>query len=608
MNIQSKEFEMKKEYLLFTTIGILFSTILGSVGVLSLNDSFSLRMKNEYTVDFRNFDQTLLWSTRVYEGNDVVYQGNTPTRPEDEYYTYTFSSWNESLTNINDDTIFVAQFFKEPKEYKVTFVNYDYAELYVTYVARGNHAEYFGPLPARPKDKGQSYVFKTWDQPLTNVTEDLIIKAVYEKIENQFSVTFLNYDSTLLYVDEVVNGGTATYVGVLPIRQSTPEIDYVFSGWDKDLTDVSDSFSTTALFDEFPVDYEVKFVNDNGTLLYIDYVVMGGTAEYSGAIPTKESEEKYDYTFAGWNKPLADIQADTIVVAIYTKKIKQYSVTFLNFDQEVLLTISVSHGDNAYYNGETPLRPKDEKYEYTFVDWDRDMTNVQSNIQTYARYEQKLRTFDVIFVNYDGRFLGKDVVIYGENAIPPLEIPVRNPSGLTVYNFIGWEPTLEAIIKDTTFIAQFEEYVEGGGLDAYIAVFFYNYDGVLLDVAALDFGEEAFYRGKMSPPTRPYSNGRHYYFSNWDRAEDLKSVENNIITFAQFTTNYLEYIVTYRDPDGKLLYEDLIYGNGISSYKGPAKDYLLAENGFIGWSKPLIGINQSITVYPVFEPRGDVLR
>lgn len=591
---------MKKGYLVFTTIGLLGSTVLAALGILSLNHSILMGTTKAYEAEFRNYDQTFLWSDYFLAGSEVVYNGQVPQRPEDEFYTYTFSGWDQSLSNISDDTVYFAQYFKEHKEYKVSFVNYDYSELYVTYVAHGNHAEYFGTLPTRPSDKGYSYVFEGWDKPLTNITEDSTIKAIYKVIPKQFEVTFLNYNKKVLYVDEVGFGETAIYVGVLPSKQSTPEIDFVFKGWDKELTDVTSSFSTKALFDEYTADYEVKFVNDDGTLLFTDYVAAGGTADYLGAIPTKESKDGYDYTFAGWSKPTTNIQADTIVVATFTKKVKEYVVTFLNYDEEVLQTISVSHGENAYYTRETPSRPQDEQYDYTFAGWDRELMNVQSNIQTYAKYEQKLRTFDVIFLNYDGRFLKRDVVTYGENAIPPLETPVRNPSGLTVYKFVGWSPKLESVKADTTFVAQFEEHVEGGGLDQFLIVSFYNYDGVLLDVAAVDFGQEAFYRGKMIPPTRPHNNGRNYYFTNWDKAEEITNVQANIITFAQYRTNWGEYIVTYRGPDGELLYEDYVYG-GVSRYNGPIKDYLLAENGFIGWSKPLISINESITVYPLFK-------
>ena len=43
-----------------------------------------------YHVTFLNYDETLLYEVDVLEGHEAVYSGETPTKAEDDEFTYTF--------------------------------------------------------------------------------------------------------------------------------------------------------------------------------------------------------------------------------------------------------------------------------------------------------------------------------------------------------------------------------------------------------------------------------------------------------------------------------------------------------------------------------------
>ena len=66
-----------------------------------------------YTIVFKNWDGTVLQSTSVYKGQTPQYTGETPTRPYDEQYSYTFSGWSPQIVAATADATYTAQFRAE---------------------------------------------------------------------------------------------------------------------------------------------------------------------------------------------------------------------------------------------------------------------------------------------------------------------------------------------------------------------------------------------------------------------------------------------------------------------------------------------------------------
>lgn len=61
-------------------------------------------------------------------------------------------------------------------EYLVIFLNYNGVELYKTMVPAGETAVYQGEIPQKPNEK-----FVGWNKSLTNINDNLIVTAVFEK-------------------------------------------------------------------------------------------------------------------------------------------------------------------------------------------------------------------------------------------------------------------------------------------------------------------------------------------------------------------------------------------------------------------------------------------
>ena len=71
-----------------------------------------------YHVVFQNYDETVLLEIDVLEGSEAVYSGETPTKPEDDEFTYEFEKWDQedNLKAVTSDVTTKAVFTATAKE------------------------------------------------------------------------------------------------------------------------------------------------------------------------------------------------------------------------------------------------------------------------------------------------------------------------------------------------------------------------------------------------------------------------------------------------------------------------------------------------------------
>ncbi len=77
--------------------------------------------------------------------------------------------------------------------------------------------------------------------------------------------------------------------------------------------------------------------------------------------------------------------------------ILKYHVIFLNYDETCLYETDVKSGEEAIYKGEEPTREEDDDYTYIFKGWDKDLSNIQSDLTTKAQYEQKSKWTSLVW-------------------------------------------------------------------------------------------------------------------------------------------------------------------------------------------------------------------
>lgn len=182
------------------------------------------------------------------------------------------------------------------RSYTVTFVNWDDSVLKTETVNYGSSAT--APAnPSRPADAQYTYTFAGWDKAFNNITGDLTVKATYSSTLNSYTVTFVNWDDSILKT-ETVNYGSAATAPDDPNREG-----YTFSGW------YSDAELTAAFDFETPITEDTTLYAKWSVITYsITYHLNGGTNyETAPASYTVDSEtidfgtpQKTGYTFAGW--------------------------------------------------------------------------------------------------------------------------------------------------------------------------------------------------------------------------------------------------------------------------------------------------------------------
>ena len=114
-------------------------------------------------------------------------------------------------------------------------------------------------------------MFIGWTPEIAPVTGNVTYTAVFDAVIVTYTVTWVNYDGTVLESDpNVPYGTTPEYNGQTPTRPSTAQYSYTFAGWDPAVVPVTGNAVYTAIYSETLNTYTVTWKNDDGTTLEVD--------------------------------------------------------------------------------------------------------------------------------------------------------------------------------------------------------------------------------------------------------------------------------------------------------------------------------------------------
>lgn len=485
-----------------------------------------------YQVKFIGFDDMILKAEVVNENANLEY----PNAPAVDGYT--FVEWDQDIEKVTSDLVIKAIYRKN--QFRVVFYNELDEIISEQIVDYGKSAENV-TLPSK-----EGYNFIGWDKEFSNVTDDLYIKPVFD--QKELTVKFYDEAGSIIKTEMVKYGESAIGITL------QDKVGYKFVGWDKSITNITSDLEVYPVYEVMT--FIVKFYDENNNVLKTETVNYGENASYN-KIP-----EKTGYKFIGWDKELTNVLSDLDVYPVY--EIMTYMVNFYDFDKNVVKTETVEFGKSAI--GAT-LKELDG---YNFIGWDKEFTNVISDLDVYPVYE--VITFTVKFYDFDKNLIKIETVNYGSNAVGVYNLTKEG------YEFIGWDKNLTNVLSDLDVYPIFEQIT--------YVVNFYDIEGNIIKTEEVPHGESA--EGITAPSVYGYK------FVRWD--ENIEEVTNDLDVFPIYEEEV--YTVTFVDFYGNILKtENVKYKESATAPNAPVVEY----HTFSKWSLDFSEVKNNMTIKAVYN-------
>ncbi len=313
----------------------------------------------------------------------------------------------------------------------------------------------------------------------------------------------------------ISNAQQAVACGTAAVEPEVPAVEgYAFMGWESDDAGayaddayqevVSDNngfpMQFNAKWQKVIPDYTVRWVNKDDGLIKEETVKEGesATPPEASAIPVVAG-----YTFIGWDADYSVISSDITIKALYSEDEKFWTITYKYRDAEMneqtITTEVVKDGCDAVVNVEIPTLTG-----MTFTGWDADLTNIHSDIETFAQYE--VTKFVITFVDWDGTVLKEYEELIDWDVVAPAD-PTREPTQDKQYKFKEWSPALAPATSDVTYTAVYTEEPRE------YSVRFVVGDDEWFAYGSVQYGQSAAWIIEGKEITAPDG----YYFKEWDK-------------------------------------------------------------------------------------------
>ena len=252
---------------------------------------------------------------------------------------------------------------------------------------------------------------------------------------------------------------------------------------------------------------KITWQNEDGTMLTEDMLEYGVMPEYTGETPEKPATQQYSYTFNGWDPEVVAVIEDAIYTATFEATLNKYLVKFLNDDNIELQSGEIEYGVVPTYTGETPTKPSDAQYTYTFAGWDAEVIAVTGEATYTATFDAALNKYIVQFLNYDNTELQSGEVEYGVVPSYTGGTPTKPADLQYTYTFAGWDAEIVAVTGEATYTAVFESILNK------VNITWQDEDGNPILEEQVEYGTTPVFSGEI--PTKPSDSEYSYEFVGW---------------------------------------------------------------------------------------------
>ncbi len=448
----------------------------------------------------------------------------TPDYPEE---TLGATIWGSGNGRYN----WVVQYVDHTKA-TVTWMNGE-ATFATTQVELGHTPTAPAGTPATASTDALEYTFIGWntdpaattalDLSTVVITGDRTLYAIYSSSARAYTITWQMDAGTTIDTTSVGYGVVPTHAD--PSKPSDASYSYTFSGWSTNGTDVLGSLPAVS----GAATYIAVFAqHDLSTTVTVSWYDEDGTTSLDPAQttvekgvrpthvePTKTPTIDTAYTFAGWvevgsdgsvtnataNLPLAS--ADVAYKATYSSAVRQYMVTFANWDGTEISSAAYDYNTPAasvVEPSETPSRPATAEYSYAFAGWDAVIADVTADATYTATYDVTPVVYTATFVNgQTSETISTAGFAYGSAVTAP------EPPEVEGYTFDSWVPAVNVMpASNTTYTATYT-------LNNY-TITWMNANGARIDTTKVDHGTTPTHAAAAMSA----SDKESYAFAGWD--------------------------------------------------------------------------------------------
>jgi len=205
------------------------------------------------------------------------------------------------------------------------------------------------------------------------------------------TVTWTNWDGTILEVDkDVFFGSVPTYDGNKPTKPSTPEFDYEFEGWDREVSKAwLLHIGYTAQFKEIKRSYSVTYKETKFGTIKTESILYGETPSWTPNT-SDYATAQYSYKFTGWNEQLEPVTCEATYTTTFVEQTRSYLIKFVDYNGTVLKSEQLEYGQTPVAPDD-PTRKPDNNYVYTFSGWDKTIDKVKGATTYTAKYSSRDR-------------------------------------------------------------------------------------------------------------------------------------------------------------------------------------------------------------------------
>lgn len=347
---------------------------------------------------------TVTWSINgsntnytVLYGTHPKYLSASPTKASTTTDYYTWLGWTKGSENgeffakdaelpvATENTTYYAYFKADKFTFRATFNNYDGSLLETKLVAAGETPVYEGETPVKPASTSKEYTFTGWNPALAAISNaPVTYTAQFSEKTREYTITWANYDGTVLKTEKVASGTKPSAPTVTPTRPNDNYYTYTFDAWSPAISavDGDQTYTATYNYEKQVPKYTATFKNGSKTV-YAPSLKSGEVPVFDGTIPTKTADAQYTYTFDGWSTTnggalayakdaaLPALTADVTYYAHFATATNNYRIIWKSENGKVTLETdpTVPYGTTPSFDGATPTKDRVGKTGYEFDGW-----------------------------------------------------------------------------------------------------------------------------------------------------------------------------------------------------------------------------------------------